>query len=190
MAKRRQSRLMILAMVLAAHFVAVWFLASSQLRTVKTESGSIQLLPIDRLRASAGNKEPTPRRAVKAAPARLPNRTGTSASVAPQPSEPDNAIHPSPDWTAELQLAAKNSVTKELNEKRHEADFSHAFPAQPKRSREFAWNYAATHRVETLPQGGILVHLGDSCVLVFMPLPIVGCGIGKPAADGDLFNHE
>jgi hypothetical protein len=116
-------------------------------------------------------------------------RTPASPSVAPPPLEENNAIHPAPDWTQELERAAKDTVDKEWAQKRHELDFAHAFQMQPKKTQGFAWDYAATHRVETIPEGGMLIHLSDNCVLVLMPLPIVGCGIGKRPANGALFEH-
>jgi len=190
MEKRRQARLMILAMVFATHLVAVWFLASSQRWSVKTVSGSLQLLWIDRSPASESRPKPEtmPRQTARADTPRRPDRTPALPSAIPQPNE-DNAIHPVPNWSEELKLAAKDSLAKELSQKQHEADFAHAFPTQPKKAQEFAWNYAATHRVEAIPEGGILIHLGDHCVLALIPLPIVGCAIGKIPANGDLFEH-
>src|SRR5882724_11731849 len=104
MEKRRQARLMILAMVLATHVAAVWFLASSQRRSVKTKSGSIELLWIDRSPTSESRPKPEtmPRQTAKAAP-RRPNRTADPPSAAPLPNE-DNAIHPAPNWSEELKL--------------------------------------------------------------------------------------
>jgi hypothetical protein len=112
-----------------------------------------------------------------------------SPSNAPPPVDEDNAIRPAPDWTQELHLAAKNALADELAKQRHEGDFTHKFPTPPKKPPQFAWNYAATHRIEAIPGGGMLVHLGDKCVLILFPLPFVGCAIGKAPANGDLFEH-
>jgi hypothetical protein len=86
-------------------------------------------------------------------------------------------------------VGCENAVAKELAKKKHDNDFAHIFPAQPRKPPQFAWNYAATHRVETLPQGGILIHINDNCALLIFPLPFVGCGIGKLPANGNLFEH-
>jgi hypothetical protein len=43
--------------------------------------------------------------------------------------------------------------------------------------------------VESLPQGGLLVHVNDNCVLLLFPLPFVGCAIGKIKTNGNLFEH-
>ena len=106
--------------------------------------------------------------------------------------EENNAIHPTPDWFQELQLAGKDAVAKESEKKKHEADFAHIFPAQTEKPEQFAWNYAATHRVEALPQGGLAIHINDNCTLLIFPLPFIGCTIGKKPANGDLFEsmHE
>ena len=192
MEKSRQTRLIgTLALVLAIHLVAVWLLLSSQFRSAKVASGSLQLLWIARSPTSESRPKPEmkPRQTARADTPRRPNRTGSSPSAAPQPIEEDSAIHPTPDWTEDLKLAAKDSLAKELTQRRHDSDFSHAFPTQPRKAQEFAWNYAATHRVEAIPEGGILIHLGDHCVLVLIPLPLVGCGIGKIPVNGSLFEH-
>jgi hypothetical protein len=54
---------------------------------------------------------------------------------------------------------------------------------------EFGLDYAATHRVEGIAEGGLLVHLNDNCVLVLFPLPLAGCVNGKRKANEDLFEH-
>lgn len=103
--------------------------------------------------------------------------------------EKDNAAPPAPDWAEELQLAAKDALAKELAQKRHDLDFAHVFPTAPKSPPQFAWDYAATHRVESIPGGGIAINLSDNCVLLLFPFPLVGCGVGKRPANGDLFKH-
>ena len=179
-------------MVLAVHLALVWLLLSSHHLLVKSSPRSLQLVWIPR--PAPSQVAPEPREAIrgsrKAVPRHRVDLTPDSRSIAAPPNEENNAIHPTPDWSEELQLAAKKAVAKELEKKKHEADFAHVFPAQPKKPEQFAWNYAATHRVEAVPGGGMLIHLGDNCVLVFLPLPIVGCGIGKKPANGDLFEHR
>jgi hypothetical protein len=48
---------------------------------------------------------------------------------------------------------------------------------------------AATHRIKAIPEGGLLLHLNDNCVLILFPRPVAGCGIGKRKVNGDLFEH-
>lgn len=189
MATRRQTRVLLtLSTVLGAHLVVLWLLMSSHRFWIKTGPESLQLVWI-----------PSPPTSEFAEPRKTPQRTATTppqrrianAPVSPTPipgtNEENNAIRPTPDWNTELQLAAKNVLAKELEKKKHETDFTHQFPTQPTKPPQFAWNYAATHRVEALPQGGLVVHINDNCVLLIFPLPLLGCAIGKRPANGDLF---
>jgi hypothetical protein len=193
MAMRRQTRLKwTLSMVLGVHLILIWLLVSSPQLSIKRKSGSLELVWITRpsLSDTAPKRETRTDKAANTSSRHRVDRTPRLPSIAPQSDEEDNAIHPAPDWTEELQLVAKDAVAKELAQKRHELDFAHAFPAQPKKSQQFAWDYAATHRIEAIPEGGMLVHLNDNCVLIIFPLPFIGCAIGKHPANGDLFEHR
>jgi hypothetical protein len=192
MAMRRQTRLLLtLSTVLGVHLIVVWLLVSSAQLPIKTKSGSLQLVWITRPALSDTIPERGTRteKATNIPPRRV-DRTPKLPSIAPGSDEEDNAIHSGPDWTEELKQAAKHALATELAQQRHELDFAHAFPAQPKKSYQFAWDYAATHRIEAIPEGGMLVHLNDYCVLIIFPLPFIGCGIGKLPANGDLFEHR
>jgi hypothetical protein len=176
-------------MVLGAHLAVVWLLMSSPLLSVKTRSGSLQLvwIPPPALLRTAPERGTTTRRPNNGGPRYRNDRIPALPSIAAPSNEENNVIRPSPDWNAELQLAAKNALANELAKKKHDTDFAHVFPTQRKKPEQFAWDYAATHRVESLPQGGLLINLSDNCVLLLLPLPFVGCGIGKRPANGDLF---
>lgn len=190
MAIRNDARLLALSMVLGVHLIIVWFLVSAPRLLIKTKSESLQLVWIKRVMPeTARERDPKTQNATNVASQHHASRSPALSTAVPTGVEEDNAIHPAPDWSEELKLAAKDSLAKELAQKQHESDFSHAFPSQPKKAQEFAWNYAATHRVEAIPEGGILIHLGDHCVLVLIPLPLVGCSIGKIPVNGDLFEH-
>lgn len=192
MAKRRQARLLlILSMVLGAHLIVVWLVVFSSRLPVKAGYGSLQIVWIARPAMPETPREPgTPSQKGSRTAARHPaDRRPVTPSIGP-PSNEDNAIHPAPDWAEELHLAAKHALATALAEKRHESDFAHAFPTPPKKPPQIAWDYAATHPIEALPQGGMLLHLGEHCVLILFPLPLVGCGIGKRPANGDLFEHR
>jgi hypothetical protein len=190
-AKCRQARLLlILSMVLGAHLALVWLLLSSHHLLVRSATGSLQLVWIPRTAPSEVAIEPGdtihgPRKAI--AHHRVDLTSGSPSIAESPPSEENNAIHSTPDWSQELGLAAKDAVAKELEKKKHEADFAHVFPAQPTSPTQFAWDYAATHRVESLPQGGLVIHINDNCVLLIFPLPFVGCAIGKKPANGGIF---
>lgn len=191
MTTRRQARLLVtLSLVLGAHLVVVWLLVSSPRQLVRGKSGSLQLIWI----ARTASPETVPDRGTTRQRPKniLPHhqdRTPESLSIAPPSNEESNAIHPAPDWADELKLAAKETLAKELERKKHEFDFAHAYPKQPTKPPQIAWDYAATHRIEALPQGGTLIHLGDNCVLLIAPLPLVFCSIGKLPANGNLFEH-
>jgi len=185
MIRRRQARLLTLSIVLGAHLAVVWLLISSRQIPVKLQSGSLQLIWIPRPAVSESIPEHETATQKRRPPHPRADRTPATPSDAAA-TEENNAVHP--DWGEELKLAAKNTLDKELAQKKHESDFSHVYPKTPTKPPQFAWNYAATHRAEALPQGGMLIHLGDSCVLALLPLPIVACAIGKQPANGDLFN--
>ena len=191
MATRRQARLLLtLSMVLGVHVIVVWLLVSSPQLSIRTTSGSLQLVWITpSALPETASERTTTQRARNAVPFHRPDGAPTSPSIAPPPIDADNAIHPAPDWTQELHLAAKNALTKELAQKRHELDFAHAYPTPLKKPPQFAWNYAATHRIEAIPEGGILIHLSENCVFILFPLPFAGCALGKRQVNGDLFEH-
>jgi hypothetical protein len=175
-------------MVLAVHLVLVWVLLSSHHFLVASRFGGIQLVWIaPPTLKTAPERGTTTERPSKDGPRHRNDRLPALPSNAAPANEENNAIHPTPDWNAELKLAAKNALANELAKKKHDADFAHVFPTQPQKPAQFAWDYAATHRVETLPQGGLLIHINDNCVLLIFPLPFVACGIGKRPANGDLF---
>ena len=188
--RRQARRLLTLAMVLAAHVTVVWLVVSFRPSSVATKSGSLALVWIARSASpqTAPERAPPAKRAGNTAPRQRADPVSGSRTT-PPPSDDDNSIHPRPDWAEELKRVAEGAVARELAEKRHQFDFAHAFAPAPRKPAQMAWDYAATHPIETLPQGGILIHLGDQCVLVLIPFPMVGCAIGKLPASGDLFDH-
>jgi hypothetical protein len=114
--------------------------------------------------------------------------TPVQPNAAP-PSEVGAAVQPHIDWAAELDRARRNSAAAGQSVHPREFGFPHASTAPVSKDPEFGWSYAATHRVEPLPGGGLLVNLNDNCVLVFAPLPLFVCAPGKKPANGDLFKH-
>jgi hypothetical protein len=105
------------------------------------------------------------------------------------PSEGSASDHGPPvDWAAELERGAREA-TAESPVPHRDFGFPHVpAGAVPKRP-EFGWYHAGTHRVESLPEGGILVNLNDRCVMVIAPLPFAFCRWGKPPVNGTLFDH-
>lgn len=66
------------------------------------------------------------------------------------------------------------------------------FPRQPAPAAavpEFGWDPASTHRLEALPQGGMLLNLNDRCALVIYGLFFPVCKIGRIPVNGHLFDH-
>jgi hypothetical protein len=110
---------------------------------------------------------------------------GIAAPPEALPPEEDNAIHPPIDWDAELSRTARDRVAAQADKHYREFDFPRPPPSLEKRPT-FAWSRAHTHRFEW-ESGAVVVHLGENCVLVFFPLPGVGCAIGHIRPNGDLF---
>ncbi len=192
MTTRRQARLLVtLLAVLGAHLAVVWLLVSSPQRLVRGKSGSFQLVWIRRTPPEANPDRGTTRQRPANIASHRRDRTVEPPSIAPPPrsDEESTAISPAPDWGEELKRAAKDTLGKELERKKHEFDFAHAYPRQVNKPPQLAWDYAATHRIEAMPQGGTVIHLGENCVLLIVPLPFVFCSIGKHPANGDLFEH-
>jgi hypothetical protein len=179
-------------MVLGVHLIVVWLLISPpRLLSVKTASDSLRLLWIARPVSleTAPERKTTTQRATKTPQYRADGAPALPSLTSPSIEE-SNAVRPTPDWTEELHRAAKHALANELEQKRHELDFAHSFPAPIKKPPQFAWDHAATHRIEAIPEGGILLHLSENCVFILFPLPFAGCGIGKRPVNGDLFEHR
>jgi hypothetical protein len=119
-----------------------------------------------------------------------------SASVQPESQPESTAITApttAPDWRNELQITANNQLARQQYQHQHPSplaphDFPGVTPGEAHKS-QFGWNHAATHRVEELPTGGLLININDRCVIVWAILPFMGCRIGKIPARGDLFEH-
>jgi hypothetical protein len=187
--RRRAKFLCAIAVVLGLHVTVIWLLlATTRVLSFRTKSQSLEIVfivrPVIAPESNSMDRVPedaTPRRQVAAK--HLPSRR-----VAPPESE-NNAIHPPTDWAGELSRAAKDAVSERLAQKPRDFGFPHSPSAPAGKTPQFGWDYVATHRIEAIPEGGLLLHLNDNCVLIFFPLPFAGCGIGKKKANGDLFGH-
>ncbi len=91
------------------------------------------------------------------------------------------------DWAKEGERVAADQSARQF-----EADAQarrRAGPAPPAR-QPFRWDYAHTHRVESLPGGGLIVNVSDRCALVLkFPVLFGGCKIGKIESHDDLFAY-
>jgi hypothetical protein len=179
----------IAAAVLALHATLCWLLLSGA-RGVRMPRGS-QSLEIVLLAPAA----PTPsRRSLPERAGRSPSKStaaSPSAPAAPEP-EPDGAIHPRIDWDAELARAAAAAADAAAAGAARPKPRDFGFPAAeapPAKRPQFGWDYAATHRIQPIDGGGLLVNLNDNCVMVFLPLPFVFCKPGHKPANGELFRH-
>jgi hypothetical protein len=186
--RRRIQVLCAIVVVLGLHLTVVWLLlATSRVVSRRTESQALEIVFIARppvlLESNFTRRvleNATPRRRAAADPLPMPR-------VVPQEDE-DNAIHPPTDWAGELSRAAGDAASDELTQKPRDFGFPRP-PSAPAKASRFGWDYAATHRVESIPGGGLLFHLNENCVLVLLPLPFGGCAIGRKKANGDLFEH-
>jgi hypothetical protein len=149
------------------------------------------------------------------APARAAATTNSPAAIAPQPERSEGnpakrqgrdvgqpeteAISPpppaTPDWRHELEIAANSQLQSEARRRSQPSplaphDFSKVKPGSTDDSKpEFGWSHSATHRVEELPSGGLLINLNDRCAIAWVIFPFPVCRIGKIPARGDLFDH-
>jgi hypothetical protein len=96
---------------------------------------------------------------------------------------------PNVDWNAELERAGKDHALREQDPARRDFGFPHRSAPAAAKPPAFGWDYAATHRVESLSGGGLLINLNDRCVLLVAPLPFAVCGIGTRKANGELFEN-
>jgi hypothetical protein len=101
----------------------------------------------------------------------------------PLPESPVPATVPvAIDWAKEAERAAAHSI-EGRGPKIGTAEARHA-------THEFGWDHAHIHRVEQIPDGGLIVNLNDRCAIVIkFPMLLGGCKLGKIEARGDLFSH-
>jgi hypothetical protein len=184
----RLRRLLIITLVLGLHGAVGWQLLRLPLPTkVYPAAGGLNLIviPAPAIFASNAQRTPKSRHLRNGAPSARQEWNPPAAQGASPDTESD-AIHPPIDWYAELSRSAQSSGV--IDSSTHRRNFGHDFKAAPAKPSTFGWSQSRLHRVETLPQGGILVHLNDNCVLL-LPFPYVACGIGKKPVNGDLFEH-
>jgi hypothetical protein len=189
MEKRRRTQVSCtIAVVLGLHLTLVWLLLStSRVVSRRTESQSLEIVFIARPTVSFESNF-TRRVFENAAPRRRDDANFLPMPHAVPQEDQNNAIHPPTDWASELSRAARDAASDTSTQKPRDFGFPHPSSA-PAKAPEFGWDYAATHRVESIPEGGLLLHLNENCVLVLSPLPFVGCEIGRKKANGDLFEH-
>jgi hypothetical protein len=129
--------------------------------------------------------------------------TAFQANTPPQASpelglpQPSDVTSGAPDWraaaVATAQTSAQHIVEAEDDAARKAAALTSRFkplPGPRVAGPQFAWDYAHTHRITPLEGGGFVVALNDRCSIAILPLPMIGCSVGRnPPANGDLFKN-
>jgi hypothetical protein len=187
--RHRAKFLCAIAVVLGLHVTVIWLLlATSRVLSFRTKSQSLEIVLIGRPVVAPENssigqvlENATRRRQIAAKPLPIP-------SVGLQESE-NSAIHPPTDWATEMSRVVNDAVSKTSAQKPRDFGFPHSPSAPASKTPQFEWDYVATHRIGAIPEGGLLLHLNDNCVLILFPRPFAGCGIGTRKANGDLFEH-
>jgi hypothetical protein len=189
--QRRARQLSIIAAVAALHIAAVWVLLATTLPVVmRSPPQGLQLVFVAPTISAPGS--PARKQLPRSSPPFLKPQLTPSTPVEshpPPPGDAANPSHPPIDWAGELDRAARDFTASEASRKPRDFGFPHASTAPSSKPPEFGWSYAPTHRVQSMPGGGLLINLNDNCVIVIIPLPFFACAPGKKPANGDLFKH-
>jgi hypothetical protein len=138
--------------VLGLHLTAVWLLlATSRVIPIGTKSQVLEIVFIPRP-ASTLEGNPKSRLAESVAPG---HRSKAKPDPRPDfaPSTENNDIHPPVDWASELTRTARDAVPEESVQKSRKFGFPHRAAAPAGKPAQFDWDYAATHRIESIPEG-------------------------------------
>ena len=190
--QRRVHVLLIGAAVCGLHAVAILMLLARPIRIAglrETPAMEITSLPQTRMRPTGVPQAPSRDAAgTVTGSARAGPRGRSSAATVPAIAAPPGQTPPAVDWAREIETeTARTAVSQTPAFKEFGLPRSGA-PAAAQ-APEFGWEYARTHRVEVLPEGGVVINLSDRCVLVLAPFPFPFCGIGTKPANGNLFKN-
>lgn len=113
------------------------------------------------------------------------------AIIAPITAPKARALERVPHAPVDWQQAIRDEVRAQAHSapSRLQFGFPRSPPQGPAAPPAFGWDYARTHRLEELPEGGTLINLTDRCALVVYVLLIPVCKIGRMPANGLLFEH-
>ena len=145
---------------------------------IPSEGGKLRGLPI--------RQQSKPRAPVTRAPIPGP---AAPAIVNPIPATA------APDWHLQAESAAAHAIEEQERRRQHPSplephDFSGVKSgATDSNKPQFGWAYAATHRVEEIPTGGLIFNITDRCSIVWVIVPLALCKIGKLQGHSDLFQH-
>jgi hypothetical protein len=180
--------------VAAAH--AALFLVLAKVRLTSAPTAEPETSMILFMLPSQEVTQPAP-------PANAPAQSTTRRAPLPEPQAkpreaPAEEAHSNApvmiDWAKEAERAAARQVDAEEAAARRAAAFSHKkvpaslAPAAPG-APQFGWSHAATHRFESLPDGGFILNLSDRCAIVFAIMLIPVCKVGVMEPRGDLLQH-
>lgn len=120
-----------------------------------------------------------------AAPRVIPLPAITVPITLPRAAQP--VSHASVDWQQAMQREVREQSRSRANEL--QLGFLRPPPISPAAPPAFGWDYAHTHRLVALPEGGMLINLTDRCALVLYGLLFPVCKIGSMPTNGHLFDH-
>jgi hypothetical protein len=209
-------RVAIFVAVVAAHLALLWLVTSLHRWVLLPAEDEAAITPIflpplppepaaaaprlsaESQAAPALQENPTPQ-----ANSTLQANTALQANMPPQaspelgPPQPSELTSGAPDWraaaAATAQTSAQHIVEAEDDAARKAAALTSRFkplPGSRVPGPAFGWDYAHTHRITPLEGGGFVVALNDRCSIAILPLPMIGCSVGrKSPANGDLFKY-
>jgi hypothetical protein len=96
------------------------------------------------------------------------------------------SARPPIDWQQAIQGEVRELESRSHASKRRFGFPQMTTPAPP--MPPFGWDYAHTHRLESLPGGGTIINVTDRCALVFYGILIPVCKIGHIPVNGHLFD--
>ena len=188
----RKRQLAVATIVAILHGVAYWLLVSmTPPITIPATSANLELVfipPPSTLSGGARNLGEESGRLRRGPHRSAPNASAERSESAPDHDQ-DNAIHPPADWADELSRAARDTVSASAAPQPRDFGFPHPIAPSPPKPPGFGWSHARTHRVESIPGGGLLVNINDRCILVLQPLPMFFCAAGKKEPNGELFKY-
>jgi hypothetical protein len=185
----RERKALLFLLVCAMHAVLAWFLLATNKVMRLNTARSFELLVLPLTEVPAPNTSTVKQHfAVPRDGYRSVRRSRDHWEAVAEPNIQSEEITPPVDWEAELVQAARGAAG--TDPKTPIRNFG--FPTTPPTMKDypqFDWDYARTHRVESFPDGGMVIHLNDNCVLVLNPFPFPLCSPFKRKANGELFKH-
>jgi hypothetical protein len=189
MSRHRERNAILFLLVCAIHAVFCWLLfASRRVVTFKTRARAFELLVLPSTQAPVPTVSRTTQQSAVPRGVNRPPPRVVNLGKAAVPSIQSIETSPYVDWDAELLRASRAAADAQSTTARKDFGFPMRSPTM-RDCPQFDWDYARTHRVESFPEGGMIIHLNDNCVLVLNPFPFPLCSPLKRKANGELFKH-